>query len=321
MEKTTQRTLSFSILLSRSQKIFANITVKHLPFKHSIDKVKNQTQYNRMKYGITYIFIIMLLPIIGESQIPTELDTNIILIERDSLIQNINPDSTKKTIQKNTSKSFISKQILLEKHWGNDLTALLRQAKKVNVFHVESLKTDDLELPHIKQFSILNQATLDSLEETQFYQLITDTSTYYLEEASKQCLFMPRMAIQLITEKDTINSLISMKCDLIRFYYSDTSVTLNCDDGRIAILDYFSKAFPNAIFVQPEEEEFTFVQKSTIPIYHTVEAGENWYKIKKIAREQVNKEITLNDLYTWNNIPKTKRNKLKIGERVVIGYE
>lgn len=260
----------------------------------------------------------MLLPIIGESQIPTELDTNIVLIENDSIVAI--SDSTKKTINKTTSKSFTSKQVLLEQHWGNDLTTILRQAKKVNVFHVESLKTDDLDLPHIEQFSILNQATLDSLEEVQFRQLVTDTSTYYLEEASKQCLFMPRMAIQLITENDTINTLISMKCDLIRFYYSDTSVTLNCDDGRISILDYFSKAFPNAIFAQPETE-IAFTEKTPEPIYHTVEKGESWYKIRKIAREKVNKEITLNDLYTWNNIPKTKRNKLKIGQKVVIGFE
>ena len=258
----------------------------------------------------------MLLPIIGFTQIPTDLDTNIVLTESDSIIENTIPDSTKKT----TTKSFISKQNLLEQLWGNNLTILLRQAKNVKVYHVESLKTDDLELPHIEQFSILNQATLDSLEEQQFQQLITDTSTYYLEEASKQCLFMPRMAIQLFTENDTINALISMKCDFVRFYYSDTSITLNCDDGRISILDYFSKAFPDAIFAQPESE-ITFAAKSPEPIYHTVEAGESWFKIKKIAREKVNKDITLNDLYTWNNIPKNKRNKLKIGERVVIGYD
>lgn len=271
-------------------------------------------QYNRMKHKITYIFVIMLFPIIGLAQIPTELDTNIVLTEKDSIVTI--PDSTTKTV----SKSFISKQILLEQLWGNSLTTILRQAKKIKVFHIESLKTDDLELPHIEQFSILNQATLDSLEEAQFQELVTDTSTYYLEKSAKQCLFMPRMAIQLIAENDTVNALISMKCDLIRFYYSDTSVTLNCDDGRIAILDYFSKAFPDAIFAQPEAEN-TFVVKSPKPIYHTVEAGQNWYKIRKIAREKVNQEITLNDLYTWNNIPKTKRNKLKIGERVVIGYK
>ncbi|MFK7947338.1 MAG: hypothetical protein AB8G11_07110 [Saprospiraceae bacterium] len=272
-----------------------------------------------MNYKITYIFVIMLLPIIGESQIPipnTREITSIILIESDSVIQNTISDSTNKTI----TKRFISKQTLLEQFWGNDLTALLRQAKKVNVFHVESLKTDDVKIPHIEQFSILNQATLDSLEATQFRELITDTSTYYLKEVSKQCLFMPRMVVQLIAKNDTINALISMKCDLIRFYYSDTSVTLNCDDGRIAILDYFSKAFPNVIFAQPEAE-ITFAAKSPKPIYHTVEAGESWFKIKKIAQEKVNKEITINDLYTWNNIPKAKRNKLKIGERVVIGFE
>lgn len=261
-----------------------------------------------MKYKIKYIFAIIVLPILGFAQIPTDLDTNTILTESDSSIQ-----ITKK-------QSFPNKKNLLENRWGNELTTLLKQTQKVKVFHVETLKTDDLTLPHIEQFSILNQATLDDLEEQQFQQLIMDTSTYYLGKGIKQCLFMPRMAVQLITNTDTVNALISMKCDLIRFHYSDTTITLNCDDGRISILDYFSKAFSDVVFVQSASENHS-TTTSQQPIYYTTKAGDNWYKINRIAQEKVNKAIIINDLYNWNNIPENKRNKLKIGEQVVIGYE
>lgn len=258
-----------------------------------------------MKGIILNILVIMLLPLIGFSQINTKSDSTIISNPNDSTIQTI------------TESRPINKTIMLENRWGERLTTLLRQAEKVEVFHVESLKTDDFELPHIEQFSILNIANLDSFEEREFQQLVTDTATYYLEQGTKQCLFMPRMAIRLTTKKDTVNALFSLKCDLIRFYFDDTTLTLNCDDGRIAVLDYFSKAFPNEVFKQPE----TVAAKSVKPIFYKVESGDNWYKIKQKAAKNQSEKITLDNLYQWNNISKNNRDKLKIGEEVIIGFE
>jgi hypothetical protein len=129
--------------------------------------------------------------------------------------------------------------------------------------------------------------------------------------------FMPRMAIQLTTEKDTVNVLISLKCDLIRFYFKGKTLTLNGDDGRIAILDYFSKAFPEAVFIQSE----TFAAKSSKPIIYKVQSGDNWYKIHQAAKRNYTENITIEDLYEWNGILENKRNDLKNGEEVIVGFE
>lgn len=258
-----------------------------------------------MKGIILNILVIIFLPSLGFGQLLTEIDSTIISNPTDSIINTI------------TESAPINKTIVLENYWGKRLTTLLRQAEKVAVFQVETLKTDDIELPHIEQFSILNTALLDSLEEQEFQQLVMDTATYYLEKSTKQCLFMPRMAVQLITKTDTVNALFSLKCDLIRFYFDDTTLTLNCDDGRIAVLDYFSKAFPKEVFEQPE----TFAAKASKPIVYTVKSGDNWSRIKKKASQKANQKITFDELYRWNNIARNQRNKLKIGEEVIIGFE
>lgn len=217
----------------------------------------------------------------------------------------------------NIGDSIFNKRQILENRWGEQLTTALRQAEKVEVFHLDGFKTDDLAMPNLEGFFILNKAILNKIEEKEFQHLITDTATYYLEESAKQCLFMPRMAIQLTTEKDTVNVLISLKCDLIRFYFKGKTLTLNGDDGRISILDYFSKAFPEAVFVQSEN----FASKPSKPIIYKVKSGDSWYKIHQAAKQNYNQNITLDDLYEWNKISENKRNDLQIGAEVIIGFE
>ena len=238
----------------------------------------------------------MLLPIFGFSQIGTESDTS---------------------QTPNIVDSILNKTQVLENRWGEPLTSLLRQAEKVEVFHLDGFKSDDLEVPTLENFSIFNKATLNRAEEIEFQNLVTDTATYYLEKSAKQCLFMPRMGIRLSTEKDTVNVLISLKCDLIRFYFKNETLTLNSDDGRISVLDYFSKAFPRAVFVQPE----TFAAKSSRPIFYKVKPGDSWYKIHQTAKQNHAQNTTLEDLYKWNQILKNKQNHLQIGEEVIIGFE
>jgi hypothetical protein len=249
-----------------------------------------------MKAKSIYIWVILLLPIIGFSQI-------------------ITPNDTAKI--SNSGDSILNKRQILENRWGEQLTTALQKAQKVEVFHLESFKTDDLTMPNLEGFFILNKAILNKIEEQEFQNLITDTATYYLEKSAKQCLFMPKMGVQLTTENDTVNVLFSLKCDLIRFYFKGEMLTLNADDGRVAILDYFSKAFPKAVFIQSEN----LSAKSSKPIIYKVQSNDNWFKIHQTATQNYNQNTTIEDLYQWNNIPENKRNDLKIGTEVIIGFE
>jgi hypothetical protein len=109
----------------------------------------------------------MLLPIFGFSQI---------------MLQNDTPKVS------NIEDSILNKTEILENRWGEQLTTALRQAEKVEVFHLDGFKTDDLEMPNLEGFFIINKTTLNRVEEVEFQNLVTDTATYYLEKSAKQCL-------------------------------------------------------------------------------------------------------------------------------------
>ncbi len=248
-----------------------------------------------MKNDGLILWILMLcLPAFGFSQIVTNMDSNEV-----------------------TSQTPVLQLDLLKNSWGEKLTNILQQCDSVQVFYIESLKNDDLKTPNIEGFATLQEANLNLSEEREFLQLIMDTATYYLEQGAKQCLFMPKMAIRCIYITDTVHVLISLKCDLIRFYGADTTVTLNCDDGHIAILDYFSKAFPNVAFRAPE----ILAAKSTKPIFYKVVKGDNWHKIHQRLQEQTPNGIRLEDLYHWNQISEPNQHQLKTDDEVIIGFE
>ncbi len=193
------------------------------------------------------------------------------------------------------------------------------KAKEVRFCEVESFISEEKAAPNIEGFKIVQSAPLTADETQAIKSMLTTSETYYLTEDMKQCLFLPKMGMQFITKKDTVNVLVSFKCDLARFYNGRRKTTLDSDDGRDRLIAFFERKFNTPEPQTHQEMSLNIVQK---PIYYTVQEGDFWYNLITKINNTYESTISLDELKNWNqsrNLENVK--ELPVGKTIIVGFE
>ena len=202
---------------------------------------------------------------------------------------------------------------------GKTPTKTIAKARKIKLFEVEPFQAEDKQTTQtLEGFTILQTAILDKKQQLEIKKILASKATCFLTEDAKQCLFLPKMGIQFVHKSDTTNVLISLKCDLTRFYFKNKKVVIDSDNGHDRLTKFFKKVFPQNGGLALKEMSLAV---SKTPIYYTTQYGDSWFTLTHKIANTYDKTVTINHLYTWNKVPKEKKDDLKTGQKVIIGYE
>ena len=263
-----------------------------------------------MKYLI-WLGLLLMLPLWSIGQIPT--------LQKESTLQSLDlprKKPKKEVPTKNTSKPKVDKTL---KGLLGKIPSKILKAKKIRFCEVESFQSEEKAAPNVEGFKIVQSAPLTADEMASIKTIMTSTSTYYLTEDMKQCLFLPKMGIQFIDKKDTVNVLVSFKCDLARFYDGRKKTTLDSDDGRARLMAFFERKFND---VPPTAHKEMSLNVTAKPIYYTVQEGDFWYNLLFKIENTYETAISLDHLYQWNKEEQLKNAKdLPIGKTIIVGFE
>lgn len=94
--------------------------------------------------------------------------------------------------------------------------------------------------------------TLGSEEVRQLSSLLSDTSSYHLDEAFKMCLFTPNVGLQLEREgQGTLTVLLCFDCNVLKIYDKGQEVfSEDFDPARIELLTIFYPVFKDMPYFQ-----------------------------------------------------------------------
>jgi len=203
---------------------------------------------------------------------------------------------------------------------------LLKRPDKVMALKVKSFKSDKKDLSKlIEGYEILQKKTLTKLQHQKIRRLLGSDSTYLPDSLAKLCLFLPEFGIRLTDKKDTTNVLISLKCDLIRFYHQGKYKMLNCDPARDELRAFYQEIFKESTTTSMSQK------MSSKPIYYTVEAGDGWFvvsrkalKVYKRNASMKNIKQMLTKIYKWNDIKQVNAQEfphIDPGDKIIVGYQ
>lgn len=268
-----------------------------------------------MKYLI-WLGVLLMLPLwsVGQIKNPTTQKEETTLQSLD--LPKKKPKAKKEVPSKKTSEQKVDN--VLKGLLGKVPSKILK-AKKIRFCEVESFQSEEKAAANIEGFKIVQSAPLTAEEMTSIKTILTSTSTYYLTEDMKQCLFLPKMGIQFIDKKDTVNVLVSFKCDLARFYNGRKKTTLDSDDGRDRLMAFFERKFNE---IPPTGHEAMSLNITSKPIYYTVQEGDFWYNLLFKIENTYKTVISLDHLYQWNKEEQLKNAKdLPVGKTIIVGFE
>lgn len=135
-----------------------------------------------------------------------------------------------------------------------DHEQFIKEAKLAAVFHIapnkaEMISPDDtyLEYPILAGPQVLHQQELLVVK-----QLLSDTSTYILDEAFKMCLFTPNIGLRLEDDNgDFLDFLICFDCNVLKIMDQGQEVfSEDFDPGRDELLMLFYPLFKEMPYFQ-----------------------------------------------------------------------
>ncbi len=192
---------------------------------------------------------------------------------------------------------------------------VLQTANTGHIYEIESYVSQGLRSQTLEGFKILRSAELTEQQTEKIIATLADTSTYFFTTFVKQCLFLPKFGIELANAKDTLNVIVSFKCDMIRFYNNGKFVTVNTNPASGQLLQLYQNSFK-----QPLTSDQLFElsgQPNSQPVYYTVEHGDAWFMIAQKVSNEYNIAISVEQLRKWN----PNQGALRAGDKVIIGYK
>ncbi|MCH2081901.1 MAG: LysM peptidoglycan-binding domain-containing protein [Saprospiraceae bacterium] len=220
-----------------------------------------------------------------------------------------------------------------EEVFGNELREQLEATTTIKVYKVEQFVSEETNVELLEGFKVLQVEEISGEQYERYHDLLNQPATFLQkEELFKQCYFLPAMGIHFVNAEDTVTALISLECDMVRFYYQDESGenvfrTVNSDPGHNQLQDMYTEVFPAVAALQPTKEaiEPLAMQLVEEPVYYKVKSGEGWIKIAKRASKKMDQKTTVKDICKWNNIAYDRAMKNEVyplkGETVIIGFK
>ena len=235
---------------------------------------------------------------------------------------------------------FQADSVILEK-LGADLCQRINDVKKIWFHAVDPVIADSLGTPNIQGFPIRKTKRLKKKLQKDFFAVLSKKESFYLGSRVKMCYFLPDMALELRDNTDTISILISLECDLVRYYFKKNGkqefITLNSDYSNDKLTHLYKLCLKSEKTVAPEEEEekeepdLAVREEENLglnirnPLYLVVKAGEGWSHIAKRASQEYEMKILIEDICKINNIDYQEAIANKIqpqkGEEIIVGFK
>ncbi|MCI5082999.1 MAG: hypothetical protein MRY78_14970 [Saprospiraceae bacterium] len=216
--------------------------------------------------------------------------------------------------------------------YGNELRTQLNNTSVIRAYKVEQFISEEADVALLEGFKILQVEEISPTQYQRFSDVLGQPTTFLQnEELLKQCYFLPAMGIHFVNAEDTVTALISLECDMVRFYYQDENgepvfQTLNSDPGHDLLQSMYSEIFPAIAALDPKPTTETMgMQLVQNPIHYKVAAGDGWIRIAEKASQQLGEKVAVKDICKWNNIAFAKAMSNQVyplkGETVIIGFE
>ncbi|MGB1206206.1 MAG: LysM peptidoglycan-binding domain-containing protein [Chitinophagales bacterium] len=224
------------------------------------------------------------------------------------------PDGNNKS-NKQDKNDVLVLDSLLNDAIGNRNKEIIEKATQVRLYAIEPFISDEKQTTTLKDFKILEERTLNKQQIQPLVQLLTSTDTYCTGSLIKQCLFMPKMAVEFVYGKERTHILLSLSCDVVRFYHDNNIFkTLNSDVAHNDIAAFYESMFP---------KESTSLQNMSLtsnqtPIFYIAQNGDSLSKIAEEVSKSYNLKVTTAMLQEWNDYKNP--NKLNIGDRLIVGF-
>ena len=205
--------------------------------------------------------------------------------------------------------------VLLEEVIGSENKKIIANATAIRLYELESpRKTRSTN--YFQDFAVIDEKDLTELEAKTIKHLLLSTETYSTGGFVKQCLFLPKMGVEFMSESGNVKVLISVLCDVVHFYQDEENYNaINSDNGHEAMVEFYQSAFPKASINLQKMD----LPSSPQPIFYTAKEGDNLFKIAQQMSKQYNQEITTDLLLQWNNC--TDADKLAIGHQLIVGFK
>lgn len=225
----------------------------------------------------------------------------------------------------------------------------ITSTKTVTIFEVNQFKALEGEENLMEEFKVINSQKLQAPEAEAIKSILLDTSNYFFTQKLKQCMFLPNMGLQLVSEQDTMNVMVSFDCETIRFKGGDGKTLLyNLYTGAEPFLGFFKNIFPTSPDPAAEEngpEEFYSAENDSLglnsmgavvqeecltidkpspqkkPIYYLMNEGDCPYNLVDKVKNECKVTIALEEIYRLNNMTLGKFINLKPGDFLIVGYE
>ena len=234
-----------------------------------------------------------------------------------------------------------------EAYFGETLSERLQQTRQIEAYRLSRfLPRDTSNMELLEGFRVLDTATLSLSEQQEIGAMLTRIEPYMADKSMKNlCLFLPNFGLRMEMDGRPVNTLVSLKCKMVRFYFEDASTNpgfleFNIKGNYEAFDQLYAELFPPPVAQQQQLSLFTSPAKDkdkdkdlTVKgastkgkaLYYVVKEGEGWSHVAKNASRQYGKEITMTDLFRINNINTEKaldkQVMLRPGDSVLVGYE
>ena len=213
---------------------------------------------------------------------------------------------------------------------GDSLPNLLSTKNQFKVYALSSFLSEDLNEATLQGFPILKEAKISSDSLRALTNMLGQAQSYMLSNFTKMCYFLPNMGLRLYDDHDTVDILISLECNLVRFYFREADKvefrTLDSDPSSALLNEVYRTYFPVSVASQSNKEvlETLSMQLIQSPLYITARNGDGWYKIAQRAKQKYGLDIRVRDICKVNNFryEDAIQNKVfpKIGEQVLVGF-
>ena len=143
----------------------------------------------------------------------------------------------------------------MDQYFGEAPAKIIAQAEMATAYHIAPFPDPSLIAgATFAQFPIL-RGPIDLYDEelTSLKTIIGDSSSYYLNEEMKMCVFTPNLGIEFLSKNnETVRLLISFDCNVIKILDQNEEVifTEDIDPSRNALKDLFFPIFKEEPYFQ-----------------------------------------------------------------------
>ncbi|MCB9263438.1 MAG: hypothetical protein H6558_00280 [Lewinellaceae bacterium] len=217
---------------------------------------------------------------------------------------------------------------------GDSLPARLNGMRDFCVHATSSfLSEEGEESQQLEGFPIQRTANINADSLRALTRALGDSESYFLSEYNKMCYFLPNMGLSLFNQSDTVNILISLECNMVRFYFRGEDGkkefrTFDSDPAASLLREVYREYFPVQMAIarrDASEKHALSMQLLETPLYVTAKPGDGWTHIARRANRQYGLEIDIMDICKVNNYPYKDAISNKIfplvGERILVGFK